>query len=549
MTIPFNRNSIFFLFLLFCGLSPNLSAQDFDLQDTLRGSITPERAWWDLTHYDLHIDVNIEDRILAGHNTISYKVLEAQQVMQIDLQEPMQIDQVEQNGQQVKFKRLGNVFYLKFKEEQKVGDIKQVKITYSGKPTRAVRPPWDGGLTWTTDDNANPFVATSCQGDGASMWWPCKDHMYDEPDSMLMSITVPENLLDVSNGQLREVIEQENGKKTFVWAVVNPINNYGVNINIADYAHFSEVYEGEKGDLDVDYWVLSYNEEKAREQFEQVPMMLKAFEHWFGPYPFYEDGYKLVEVPYLGMEHQSSVTYGNRYMNGYLGNDLSGSGWGKKFDFIIIHESGHEWFANNITYKDIADMWVHEGFTAYSENLYVDYYYGKEASADYVIGTRKNIRNDKPIIGPYDVNQSGSGDMYYKGANMLHTIRELVDDDEKWRSVLRGLNETFYHQTVTTEQIENFIIDKTGLDLQPIFDQYLRTSDIAVLEYSVKRKKIMYRWTNCIESFNMPVVIEHKGERLALNPTTDFQKTKLAEKSMNKWKVDRDYYVDIKRVK
>lgn len=536
-------------FMLFIGISINVSSQEFDLQDTLRGSITPERAWWDLVHYDLNIDVNIEERTLAGYNTITYRVLESNQVMQIDLQEPMAIDAVEQDGKSVPYERLGNVFYLTLNKKQKLGDINNIKVSYSGKPVRAVRPPWDGGLTWTTDDNANPFVATSCQGDGASMWWPCKDHMYDEPDSMLMSITVPDDLTDVSNGQLREIIDQKNGKKTFVWAVVNPINNYGVNINIADYTHFSEVYPGEKGNLDVDYWVLSYNEEKAREQFKQVPMMLKAFEHWFGPYPFYEDGYKLVEVPYLGMEHQSSVTYGNRYKNGYLGRDLSRSGWGNKFDFIIIHESGHEWFANNITYRDIADMWIHESFTAYSENLYVNYYFGKDASADYVIGTRSNIQNDKPIIGPYDVNQSGSGDMYYKGANMLHTIRELVNDDDKWREVLRGLNKTFYHQTVTTEQIESYIIENTGLDLQPIFDQYLRHVEIPVLQYSVKGKKMTYQWTNCIKGFNMPVVLIHDDFRLELNPTTEVQKTKLTEKDMNKWKLDRDYYAEIKRIK
>ena len=260
-----------------------------------------------------------------------------------------------------------------------------------------------------------PFIASTCQGDGASLWWPCKDHMYDEPDSMLISVNVPDNLMDVSNGRLRSVVRHENKTATYNWFVANPINNYGVNINIGDYVHFSEIFNGEKGALDCDYYVLRENLEKAKEQFKQAPMMLAAFEHWFGPYPFYEDGYKLVEAPYLGMEHQSSVTYGNGFENGYRGTDLSSTGWGLKFDFIIIHESGHEWFANSITYEDIADMWVHESFTNYSENLYVEYYYGKKAGADYVLGSRKNIRNDRPVTGTYNVNSRGSGDMYVQG--------------------------------------------------------------------------------------------------------------------------------------
>lgn len=516
---------------------------DFNEQDTLRGSITPERVWWDLNHYDLKIDVDIENRTLKGSIKITYTVLEAKHLMQIDLQEPMQITKIFDGQSDLEFSRNGNVYIVELQKKQEINQKNWIEIFYEGTPIRAKRPPWDGGLTWTTDDNATAFVATSCQGDGASMWWPCKDHMYDEPDSMLMSITIPKELTDVSNGRLREIREEKNGKKTFVWAVVNPINNYGVNINIGDYVNFNEVYDGEKGALDCSYWVLSYEEEKAREQFKQVPMMLAAFEYWFGPYPFYEDGYKLVQVPYLGMEHQSSVTYGNKFKNGYLGNDLSRTGWGNKFDFIIIHESGHEWFANNITYKDIADMWVHEGFTAYSENLYLDYHYGKEASADYVIGTRSNIQNKTPIIGPYHVNKSGSGDMYYKGANMLHTIRTIINNDEKWRAILRGLNETFYHKTVTTEEIENYMIEQSGLDLQPIFDQYLRTIDIPKLELKVEGKNLSFRWVDCLDQFNMTIeIVSQKETILKLNPTTAWQTIKTKQEDKN-WKVNRNYYV------
>ncbi|GAB3818525.1 hypothetical protein GCM10028895_15890 [Pontibacter rugosus] len=371
-----------------------------------------------------------------------------------------------QAGKDLQVQQDGNAWFVQLQEQQKVGEEKEIKVFYGGKPQVSENPPWSGGITWQRDQNGKPFVATSVQG-GASLFWPNKDHMYDEPDSMRISVRTPKGLVDVSNGRLKHVQEHPDGSKTYSWYVSNPINNYGVNINIGDYAHFSDTYQGEKGELDLNYYVLRDNLSKAKKQFKQVNQMLQAFEHWFGPYPFYEDSYKLVEVPYLGMEHQSSVTYGNGYQNGYLGRDLSGTGWGKKFDFIIIHESGHEWFANNITYKDIADMWIHESFTNYSESLFLDYHYGTQAANEYVIGLRNIIRNDKPIIGHYNVNHSGSGDMYPKGANMLHNLRQIVQDDEQWRSILRGLNKDFYHQTVTTQQIEDYLSQKVGRNLTP----------------------------------------------------------------------------------
>ena len=369
--------------------------------------------------------------------------------------------------------------------------------------------------------------------------------MYDEVDSMKISVNVPKHLMNISNGRLESVDKKDDETTTYHWVVTNPINNYGVNINIGDYVHFSEVYEGEKGPLDMDYYVLRDHLEKAKKQFKDAPKMMKAFEHWFGPYPFYEDSFKLVEVPYLGMEHQSSVTYGNQFKQGYLGRDLSGTGWGLKFDFIIIHESGHEWFANNITYKDAADMWIHEGFTAYSENLFLDYYYGSEASADYVIGTRRNIQNDKPIIGIYDVNSEGSSDMYYKGANMLHTLRQLVNNDQKWRQLLRGLNETFYHQTVTTQEIENYMSEFSGINLTAFFNQYLRDIRIPKLEYSIENNELSYRWNNVVESFEMPVEIKINQETLWLYPTVDWKKMKINSKQIS---IDRDYYINYKQL-
>jgi aminopeptidase N len=514
----------------------------FTRQDSLRGSITKERAWWDVKHYNLDVKVNPADSTITGSNTIQYKVLQPYNVMQIDLQNPMEITKVTQDGAALKYKREGNVFFITLASKQNVGAIKEVKVFYHGKPRIAVRPPWDGGLTWKKDTNGEDFIASSCQGLGASVWWPNKDHMYDEVEGMKISANVPGKLMDVSNGRLQNVKELKDGTKTYTWVVKNPINNYGVNINIGDYVTFSEIYKGEKGDLDCRYYVLRKNLAKAKEQFKEVPRMLKAFEHWFGPYPFYEDSYKLVEAPYLGMEHQSSVTYGNGYQNGYLGRDLSGTGWGLKFDFIIVHESGHEWFANNITYKDIADMWIHESFTNYSESLFVEYYYGKDAGFEYERGLRKNIQNDKPIIGHYDVNNEGSGDMYHKGSNMLHTLRQIVNNDEKWRSILRGLNSTFYHQTVTTKQIEDYLSQQVGMDLNPFFNQYLRDIRIPTLEYTFQENALKYRWTNSVAGFDMPVKVALNGTEVTLNPKAEWSEFTCPYK-IEKIEVNRDFYV------
>jgi aminopeptidase N len=530
------------LFLIFLSSVFSAKAQNFTRQDTLRGSITPERAWWDLNFYHLKITVDPATKTIKGSNLIRYKVLQPVQVMQIDLQPPMKLERITQNGKDLTVKTEGNAHFITLLEKQTPGERNGIEVFYSGQPKISKNPPWSGGFTWQTDKNGNPFAATSCQGEGASLWWPCKDHMYDEPDSMQISVTAPGNLTAVANGRLRKTETNKDGTKTFHWAVVNPINNYGVNVNLGDYVHFGETFLGEKGNLDCDYYVLRDNLKKAKEQFKQAPLMLKAFEHWFGPYPFYEDSYKLVEVPYLGMEHQSSVTYGNGYKNGYLGKDLSGTGWGLKFDFIIIHESGHEWFANNITYKDIADMWVHESFTNYSESLFLDYYFGTNVANEYIIGLRKNIANDKPIIGKYNVNNEGSGDMYYKGANMLHTLRQILNNDEKWREILRGLNKDFYHQTVTTQQIEAYLSQKFNRNLTPIFNQYLRDIRIPKLEYRLEKRKLSYRWVNCVEGFDMPVKCYINDQEKWLNPTADWKELKDLPKKAN-FKTDENFYI------
>ena len=531
-------------FLALLLISVSSFSQEFTRQDSLRGSITPEREWWDLTYYHLNVEVIPEQKRIIGSNLIQYKVLKGHYLMQIDLQAPLKITKVVQNGQELEFSTEGNAHFVSLTEAQNVGEIKELTVYYEGNPKEAVRAPWDGGFSWKKDTNGTDFIATSCQGLGASVWWPCKDHMYDEVDSMDISVEVPEHLTDVSNGRLLKVDRNRQKKtRTFHWTVKNPINNYGINLNIGDYVNWSEVYQGEKGSLDVNYWALKVDEDKAKKQFQEVPKMLDALEYWFGPYPFYEDGYKLVQVPYLGMEHQSSVTYGNRFENGYLGRDLSSTGWGMKFDFIIVHESGHEWFANNVTHKDMADMWIHESFTNYSESLFLDYFFGKDAGQEYVRGTRTEITNNKPMIGPYGVNYEGYPiDVYYKGGNLLNTLRTIVNDDEKWRGVLRGLGEHFYHQTVTSAELEAYMADYLGLDLKSFFDQYLRDQRLATLEYYFKDGKLYYRWINTISSFKMPVDVLVQGKAMRITPTTRWANMEVAGTDLT---VNPNYYISI----
>jgi aminopeptidase N len=326
--------------------------------------------------------------------------------------------------------------------------------------------------------------------------------------------------------------------------VTNPINSYNLVPYIGKYVNWTETFDGEKGKLNCSYWVLDYNLNKAKKQFTQVPQMLKAFEYWFGAYPFYEDDYKLVDAPHLGMEHQSAIAYGNKYANGYLGKAYpSSSDWALKFDYIIVHESGHEWFANNITTKDVADMWVHEGFTNYSEVLFTEFYNNPEAGTDYLVGLRGNIRNDIPVIGIYGVNKEGSGDMYSKGANIIHNIRQIVADDEKFRTILRGLNKDFYHQVTTSKQVEDYISQKAGKNLSKFFDQYLRTNQIPVLEWKGEKGSLQYRWTNCITGFNMPVKLTGG---MWLEPTTEWAKVN-AKNDLPNIEVDKNFYVKTKK--
>lgn len=537
-----------FVLVLLC-LTSVVAAQEeldspFSRQDHLRGAVTPERVWWDVLHYHLSLEVFPETKRISGSNLITFKVLEPHNRLQIDLQEPLSITRILHEDNDLTFEREGNVYWVQFASKPAAGSQQQILVEYEGTPVESKRPPWSGGLTWAKDDNGKHFIATTCQGIGASIWWPNKDHCYEEPDrGMNISVTVPDDLKAVSNGRLKKTEHDPTAKKrTFHWQVVNPINNYAVNLNVGDYVRFSDKYVGEKGELDIDYWVLRGQRELAEKHFREAPRTLEAFEHWFGPYPFYEDSYKLVVVPYLGMEHQSSVTYGNGFQNGYRGRDLSKTGVGLKFDFIIVHESGHEWFGNNITAKDIADMWVHEGFTNYSENLFVNYHFTRKEAEDYVIGCRQLVTNKSPIIGVYNVNKAGSGDMYYKGGNMLHTIRNIIDDDKKWRAILRGLNAEFRHATVTTVQIEEYVSTKAGIDLSCVFDQYLRSTRIPALKYQIDGAKLTYRFDNVDDGFSVRVRILVDGISHWITPTTARQTLELATTPENV-ELDRNFYM------
>ncbi len=530
------KASIIFIFV--AGI---LSAQNFTKTDSLKGSDTKFRNFWDVKKYELSVEPDFQKKSVSGNNKISFEITKdiLNPIFQIDLQQPMQVEKLQANFRTIdNFKRDGDFIFVSAKKKFKKGEKYFINIEYFGNPTIAKRAPWDGGWVFETDEKGNPFISVAQEGIGTSVWLPIKDIWSDEPDhGIVMEIITPKDLTGVGNGRLISK-KEEKGKNVFVWEVKNPINAYSIVPNIGKYVNFKDTFDGEKGKLNLDYWVLDYNLEKAKKQFQQVKPMLSAFEYWFGPYPFYKDSYKLVETPYLGMEHQSNVAYGNKYANGYLGRDLSMTGVGLKWDFIIIHESGHEWFANNITAKDPADMWIHESFTAYSETLFTEKYLDKISAEKYVQGTRVAVQNDRPIIGKYGVRKAGSGDMYYKGANMLHTIRQVINDDEKFRQILRGINKDFYHQTVITKQIEDYISKKSGIDFSTVFDQYLRTTNIPVFEYEQTGNQLNFRYQKVVKDFKLPLRIN--GNQ-TIFPTENWQTITL--KTTDKVTLDKNFYV------
>ncbi len=521
----------------------------FTRADTLRGSNTPQRAWWDAEFYDLHVRVDPRDSTISGYNALTYRVLAPNRAvageLQIDLQEPLVVDSIRFGASSVPWRREGNAIFARTPPQQPVGASRTISVYYHGRPPVAKTPPWDGGFVWQRDSLGNRWVATAIEGMGASAWWPTKDFPADEPDSQRVAISLPDSSMNVSNGRLRSVTRGADGWTTWEWFVTSPINNYGIAVNAGRYAHWSEVYQGETGPLTLDFYPLAYHETAARAQWAQVRPMLGCFEHWFGPFPWYDDGFKLVETPYLGMEHQSAVAYGNRFMNGYLGQDLSGTGNGLRWDYIIIHESAHEWWANSLTDRDAADMWIHEAFGTYAENLYTECQQGKAAGAAYVIGQRMTIANDRPIVGSFGVNEEGSGDMYMKGANVLHTLRTIINDDEKWRSMLRGLQQTFRHQTVSGQQVRDYLAKRAGLDLAAFFAQYLETTMVPLFETRVSGATLEYRWNHVVSGFAMPMRVQVDGQERTITPTTTWQS--LTGSSATTIVVPlRDYYIETK---
>ena len=516
---------------------------NFTRADTLRGSLRPERTDFDMLKYNLHLTINPQQKSISGYNEITFKVLEKQNIIQLDLFDNMKIDSIVFQGNRLKFNREFNAVFIDFEKKLKKGKTYDLQFYYYGNPIIAKNAPWDGGFVFNEDKNGNPWIAVAVQGTGASLWYPNKDHLSDEPDEAEIHLTVPEDLVAVSNGVMTKISEPENDYKTYSWKVSYPINNYNITVNIGDYVNFTDQFK----DLKLDYWVLSYNLEKAKKQFEQVKPMMACFYEKIGEYPFKEDNFKLVETPYLGMEHQSAVAYGNKYRNGYLGTDMSGTGIGLKFDFIIIHEAGHEWFGNSVSVKDVADLWIHEGFTSYTEAIFVECEYGKEAALDYIHGLRRTIRNDRPLIGDYGVNHEGSGDMYYKGSNMLNTLRSLVEDDELWWDTFKDFHDTFKYQTITTADVVQFFNKALDKDLTAFFSQYLEFADIPKLVFRTdsETNSLEYKWEANVEDFDMPVEIDLGQETQWIFPNT--KTWKQLELKMTDFEIKKkNFYIDVK---
>ncbi|WP_424494313.1 M1 family metallopeptidase [Salinimicrobium sp. GXAS 041] len=519
------RHIIFFCLLITIAVSTQSCAQvlsdktDYTAADTLRGSLRPERNY-DVLKYHLDLKVEPEKKFISGSNTIVFKAEENLPVMQVDLFENMQVDSIIYKDRSLDYRRKYNAVFINFPKAIAENKTDSIQFYYSGNPIIAKNAPWDGGFVFEEDKEGNPWIGVAVQGTGASLWYPNKDHQSDEPEEVRLDVAVPNGLMNVSNGRFLGEKDLGNGFTRWSWKVTSPINNYNVILNIGNYVHFNDKFR----DLDLDYYVLPYNLEKAKKQFEEVKLMMDCFYEKFGEYPFVEDGFKLVETPYLGMEDQSAVAYGNEYKMGYLGNDLSGTGIGLKWDYIIIHETGHEWYGNSITAADIADMWIHEGFTSYSEAVYVECRWGKEEALEYLAGLRRGIKNQSPIIGDYGVNSEGSGDMYSKGANLLNTIRSIYDDDELWWKTLKDYTETYKHQIISTQTTEDFFNAATDVDLAPVFEQYLRYAAIPELQLKTEDGTVYYRWKADVEGFNMPVDVTVKGEELRLQPTSSWKK-------------------------
>ena len=546
----------YFLILFLSLFSVKSICQEFSLSDSLRGSLSSYRSCYDVYYYDLNVTIDDKNKeLINSYNDFYITSLEDFDNIQIDLFSNLEINSIVFNETKLNFKRKFNAVFIDFSEIIKKGENVKFRVNYDGKPRKAVNPPWDGGFSWDYDKNKNPWIGVSCQGLGASSWWPCKDHQSDEPDSMRITCTVRSPLKVVSNGKL---ISNKSGYdlklkskvNTSSWFVSYPINNYNVTLCAADYAHFSDYYLSNSDTLFLDYYVLTYNETKAKEHFKQVKPMLECFEEYFGQYPFINDGFSLVETPYLGMEHQSAIAYGNNYLPGYNGNKNFIAGL--DFDYIIVHETGHEWWGNSITTNDIADMWIHEGFCTYSEVIYVECMYGYETMLEYVNNQKRFVRNDKPIVGPYNVNKKGSNDMYQKGSLMLHTLRNLINDDELWFSILKGISIDFKYKVLDGKDIIEYINRKVDFNLSLFFSQYLFNSKIPIFEYKIQKEGreyvLLYRW-NAIKDFDMKLLINDGEKNIWISPNSKWKEYTIGNVDVKNFSIRDDlFYVDTKKV-
>ncbi len=534
------------LFLSILLHAQTLSTKKQRNKETAPGSVQQEQKWWNLLYYNIDITPDYERKYITGTNSITFSALQSDTILQIDLQNPMRITSVRWKDKSLVFKHSKEATYLVvFPKVIKAGEHQTISIQFEGVPKESLKPPYDNGWIWAKDLNGRPFISVACEGSGASIWLPCKDVLYDEPDNGIsFSITVPDTLTAIANGRLEKKLNNKKGTTTYTWKVVNPINNYNIIPYIGKYVTWHENFAGLKGNLDCDYWVLDYNLAKAKKHFKQTDTMLRAFEYWAGPYPFCEDSYKLVEAPMDGMEHQSALAYGNGFQNGLKGKDIiSKSGWGLKFDFILVHESGHEWFGNSLTANTGGDSWLHEGFTKYLETLYTSYVFGVEAGNDYAVGTWKRIKNDEPVLG------TNTPDQYYKGSALLHMIRQIIGD-ALFKEVLTGLSKEFYHQTVSTPEVLIFFNRYTKRDFTKVFDQYLKTIQVPTLSYSFQDSIFKYRWENCIQDFSMPVRITFDGKNYQfIFPSTQWKTYKASAISSKKFQVDRNFYITVKENK
>ena len=546
-----NKIVVFLLMLAFFG-----QAQEFTRKDSLRGNLTEIRTCYDVTFYDLFVMVDEQERSLEkSYNNIHFSVVSDFDKIQIDLAANMEVMRIEFEGAELEFIREFDAVFINFPRVLKKGEQSSVKVWYGGYPREAINAPWDGGFSWKKDGNGNPWIGVSCQGLGASVWWPCKDHQSDEPDSMRITCTARYPLKIVSNGDLRSDTSVWNQYfnswvNVSEWFVSYPINNYNVTLNIGDYVSFSEGYISEKDTLKMDYYVLHDHLEKAKIHFKQVKPMMECFENYFGKYPFWKDGYALVETPYLGMEHQSAIAYGNDYLPGYHGNTRFIDGL--DFDFIIVHESGHEWWGNSITTNDIADMWVHEGFCTYSEVLYVECMHGYDAMLSYVNNQKRSVRNDQPIVGHYHVNTEGSSDMYQKGSLMLHTLRNLLEDDELWFEMIKGIANDFKYKTVDGQEVINYINEKSGKDFTDFFNQYLKNKKIPEFQYKLQQEgrniTLLYRW-EAITNFDMPILINTGSKDFWIYPNEQWNEQDLGGFDKHDFRVRDDlFFIDIKKM-